>query len=71
MQPLIEPLFDGRSAIEVLSMIVDQKPLAGEDIVRETVNSMPDGPRTEFRWKKLLAEGWFKIKDDKWRPLED
>ena len=57
VQPLIEPLFDGRSAIEVLSMLVDEKPQTGHEIVRDTVKSLVKGLFTEYRWKKLLAEG--------------
>ena len=59
VQPLIEPLFDGRSAIEVLSMIVgDEKhDGGGYDIVRRTVQSLVDKPFTEWSWKKLLADG--------------
>ena len=55
VQPLIEPLFDGRSAIEVLSLIVDEKPRTGYDIVRETVKSLVGNSFTEYRWKKLLG----------------
>jgi MoCo/4Fe-4S cofactor protein with predicted Tat translocation signal len=57
VQPLIEPLFDGRSAIELLSMLVDKEPQSGHEIVRATVKTLVKGPFTEFRWKKLLAEG--------------
>ncbi len=57
VQPLIEPLFDGRSAIELLSMLVDKEPQSGYDLVRATVKTLVKGPFTEFRWKKLLAEG--------------
>ncbi len=57
VQPLIEPLFDGRSAIEVLSMVIDDKPRNGYDIVRETVKSLLIDRLTEYPWKKLLATG--------------
>jgi MoCo/4Fe-4S cofactor protein with predicted Tat translocation signal len=57
VQPLIEPLFDGKSPIEVLSLLVDDKPEKGYDIVRETVRSLVGKTFTEYRWKKLLAEG--------------
>ncbi len=60
VQPLIEPLFDGHSAIEVLSMLVDEKPQRGYDIVREKVRPLVGGPFTEFRWKTILAEGAIK-----------
>ncbi len=66
VQPLIEPLFDGRSPIEVLSLIVDEKPRSGYDIVRETVKSLVGKSFTEYRWKKLLAEGV--IEGTEWKP---
>ena len=68
VQPLIEPLFEGRSPIEVLSMIVDEKPRTGYDIVRETVKSLVGKSLTEYRWKKLLAEGV--IKGTEWKPAK-
>ena len=69
MQPLIEPLFEGRSPIEVLSLIVDEKPRTGYDIVRETVKSLVGNSFTEYRWKKLLAEGV--IDGTEWKPAAD
>ncbi len=66
VQPLIEPLFDGRSAIELLSMLVDKEPQSGHEIVRATAKTLVKGPLTEFRWKKLLAEGV--IDGTAWRP---
>jgi molybdopterin-containing oxidoreductase family iron-sulfur binding subunit len=68
VQPLIEPLFDGRSAIEVLSMIVDEKPWGGYDIVRGTVKGLVGDSFTEYRWKKLLADG--AIEGTAWKPVE-
>jgi len=56
VQPLILPLFGGRTAIEVLGMIVGGKDRPGYDIVRET-------------WRPILGEGEF---DRKWnRVLHD
>jgi MoCo/4Fe-4S cofactor protein with predicted Tat translocation signal len=67
VQPLIEPLFDGRSAIEVLSLIVDEKPRSGHNIIRETAHALVSKPFTEFKWKKVLAEGI--IEGTEWKPL--
>ena len=66
VQPLIEPLKDGRSPIELLSLIVDEKPRTGYDIVRETVKSLVGNSFTEYRWKKLLANGV--IEGTEWKP---
>ncbi len=68
VQPLIEPLFEGRSPIEVLSLVLDEKPRTGYEIVRETVKSMVGSPFTEYRWKKLLAEG--AIEGTQWKPAQ-
>jgi len=57
VQPLIEPLFEGRSPLEILSLLVDEKPRSGYDIVRETAKSLTGNALTEYRWKKLLAQG--------------
>lgn len=66
VQPLIEPLFDGRSAIEVLSMLIAEKLPTGYDIVRGTARALVGGQLTEYRWKKLLAEGV--IESTAWKP---
>ena len=56
VQPLILPLFGGRSPAEVLAVMVTGKDVPGLDIVRET-------------WKPVLGEGDF---DKKWnRVLHD
>ena len=56
IQPLILPLFGGRTPIEVLGLMVGGKDRPGYDIVRDT-------------WKPILGEGEF---DKKWnRVLHD
>ena len=56
VQPLILPLFGGKSAIEVLGVMIGDKDRPGYDIVRDT-------------WKPILGEGDF---DTKWnRVLHD
>ena len=60
VQPLIEPLFDGRSAIEVLAMISGDKAGidgGGYEIVRRTFRSLPGRSFSEWKWKKALADG--------------
>jgi molybdopterin-containing oxidoreductase family iron-sulfur binding subunit len=51
-QPLIEPLFEGRSAIELLAMLVGQKP-DGYQLVRQTQNAAAN----EKAWRKALHDG--------------
>ena len=59
-QPLILPLFEGRSAIEMLAMIAGEKKDAFT-IVRETEAELSGstGPANEFspRWRGLLNQG--------------
>ena len=56
VQPLILPLYGGRTAVEVLGLMVGGKDRPGYDIVRET-------------WRPILGEGEF---DRKWnRALHD
>lgn len=56
VQPLILPLFGGRTAVEVLGLMIGDKDRPGYDIVRDT-------------WKPILGEGDF---DKKWnRVLHD
>lgn len=61
VQPLIEPLFDGRSAAEVLAMVLDRErlmpSLKGYDIVRDAFQGEFMGFDSEFQWKKALADG--------------
>ncbi len=56
-QPLIAPLYDGRSPIETLSLCVDDPPWKGYDIVRQTFTSMAGAIDTERAWEKALNDG--------------
>ncbi|MEN8165194.1 MAG: 4Fe-4S dicluster domain-containing protein, partial [Acidobacteriota bacterium] len=57
-QPLIAPLFEGRTAIEVLSLVIGEAE-AGYDIVRETfADAGLAGPQAfEKAWRSALHEG--------------
>jgi Fe-S-cluster-containing dehydrogenase component len=59
-QPLIEPLFDGRSAIELLAIILGDKTGiegGGYAVVRRTFHQLLGNESTDWRWKNALAEG--------------
>ena len=58
VQPLIEPLMGGRSAIELLAMITDDQVTAGYDIVRRTMSE--SARRTDFEslWRRTLHDGF-------------
>jgi MoCo/4Fe-4S cofactor protein with predicted Tat translocation signal len=53
-QPLILPLFNGRSGIELLAMLLDE-PADGEQLVRSTARQL--GVQDEKSWRKLLHDG--------------
>ncbi|MBX3452322.1 MAG: TAT-variant-translocated molybdopterin oxidoreductase [Planctomycetaceae bacterium] len=52
-QPLIAPLFEGKSDIELLSWMVGGSPVNGLDLVRETQESLSDK-----EWRKLVHDGF-------------
>ena len=56
VQPLIAPLFDGKSAVEVLSLVVSGEFKPGYDIVRESWKDLVSGS-FEASWRKVLHDG--------------
>ncbi len=57
MQPVIEPLFGGRSRYELLSSLLDEAPATGYDIVRSFWQTQPPAPDFERVWRKSLHDG--------------
>ncbi|MCR4412851.1 MAG: TAT-variant-translocated molybdopterin oxidoreductase [Thermoguttaceae bacterium] len=57
VQPLIDPLYGGRSAIEVVAMLLGQQVPKGHDLVRETFRSIVKASDWEARWAKTLHDG--------------
>ncbi|MCA9592780.1 MAG: TAT-variant-translocated molybdopterin oxidoreductase [Myxococcales bacterium] len=53
-QPLIEPLFGGRSVIEVLALVTGSERQKGVDIVKNTHKSTLGDPRA---WRKAVHDG--------------
>ena len=64
LQPLIAPLFQGRSANEVLHGLVDPAPPDSYALVRETWGGDKGGPVFEERWAKWLKRGLIKGSSD-------
>jgi molybdopterin-containing oxidoreductase family iron-sulfur binding subunit len=56
IQPMIAPLYDGKSAIEVLAMILGtpRDKAVGYDLVRQVWNTGPDPEKT---WRRTLHDG--------------
>ena len=57
VQPLILPLFGGRSAVEVLGLIVGGKDRPGYDIVRETWKPILGETEGDTKWNRVLHDG--------------
>ncbi len=55
-QPLIEPLYGGRSVIEVVGMLVGE-PGTGHEIVRSTFGALTGKPADETAWRQALHDG--------------
>jgi molybdopterin-containing oxidoreductase family iron-sulfur binding subunit len=57
VQPLILPLFGGKTAIEVLGLMVGGKDRPGYDIVRETWKPILKDAEFEKKWNRVLHDG--------------
>ena len=57
IQPLIEPLYGGKSAFELLNLVVSGKDSRGYDIVRETWGDMLPHNNFESSWREVLHNG--------------
>ncbi len=56
-QPLIEPLFDTRSAIEILAVLCGEEVRTGQEIVRSTFNKSLGVAASESKWRQTLHDG--------------
>jgi len=57
MQPLIAPLYTGKSVHEVLAMLTAQPDRPGYDIVKSYWNSQHTGADFEIWWRKAVHDG--------------
>ncbi|MDA2935054.1 TAT-variant-translocated molybdopterin oxidoreductase [Acidobacteria bacterium AH-259-D05] len=61
IQPLIAPLFEGRSSSEVLALLVRDQEVKGNELVRDTwLESILGGEDFESRWLSVLHDGILK-----------
>ncbi len=58
IQPLIEPLYGGRTAHEVMSVISGQSGITGRDIVQQYWQKQHTGGDFDAFWRKSLHDGW-------------
>ncbi len=66
VQPTIEPLWDGRSKIEVLAALIDSQS-SGYELVRETARELLGADDFETRWQITLHDGI--LKDSQWQAV--
>jgi MoCo/4Fe-4S cofactor protein with predicted Tat translocation signal len=60
-QPMIEPLFGGKSAIEVMALLLDTKEKKGYDLVKNYwLAQMPANSNKEMTWRRALNDGILK-----------
>jgi molybdopterin-containing oxidoreductase family iron-sulfur binding subunit len=57
IQPLIAPLFDGHSDIELLNLILTSNEAEGYDITRETWTELLPQKKFEKHWRRVLHDG--------------
>ena len=57
VQPLIAPLFDGKTPIEVLGLMVSGQDRPGYDIVRETWQAILGDADFDAKWNRVLHDG--------------
>src|SRR5579862_6126249 len=58
VQPLIAPLYDGKSAYELLAMIIGQAQSSGHDIVQAYWKTQRTTGDFDAFWRKSLHDGW-------------
>jgi molybdopterin-containing oxidoreductase family iron-sulfur binding subunit len=56
-QPLISPLFDGKTAAEIVALLIDAKDKKAYDIVRNYWQSQWAPKEKEMSWRKALNDG--------------
>ena len=57
-QPLILPLFEGLSPIELLAVMADDDKTTGHDIARRTFGEATAAPDVERLWRRTLHDGY-------------
>ncbi len=66
IQPLIAPLYGGRSPLEVLSALIDKEPRSAHDIVQAQWKQQRSDQEFDTFWRTALSEGY--IPDTANRP---
>jgi molybdopterin-containing oxidoreductase family iron-sulfur binding subunit len=56
-QPLIEPLYDGRSVLQVLNMLTDQPLSSAQELLKTYWSSQHKGDDFEVWWRRAVHDG--------------
>ena len=57
VQPLIEPLYGGRTPVELLALLLGEEKTSGFDIVRRALQQAHNGANFETFWRRALHDG--------------
>jgi molybdopterin-containing oxidoreductase family iron-sulfur binding subunit len=58
IQPLIEPLYGGKSAHELITILAGQSSLSGHDLVQQYWRKQNSGADFDAFWRRSLHDGW-------------
>jgi MoCo/4Fe-4S cofactor protein with predicted Tat translocation signal len=58
VQPLIEPLYGGKTAHEIVATLAGQSSVSGHDVVQSYWQKQHAGPDFDAFWRKSLHDGW-------------
>src|ERR1035437_414749 len=58
IQPLIEPLYGGKSAHEIITILAGQSGFTGHDLVQSYWQKQHTGADFDAFWRKSLHDGW-------------
>src|SRR6202012_946892 len=58
VQPMIDPLYGGHSAHEIIQSLLDEPDVSAYDAVRANWKQQLSGGDFEFNWRKALHDGW-------------
>jgi molybdopterin-containing oxidoreductase family iron-sulfur binding subunit len=57
-QPLIEPIFGGRTPAEIIASIAEGRPVRARELVRRTWETRFAGTPTELGWRRVVHDGF-------------
>jgi MoCo/4Fe-4S cofactor protein with predicted Tat translocation signal len=66
VQPLIEPLYGGKSAHEIIAILAGQSGITGHDLVQGYWQKQHTGADFDVFWRKSLHDGW--VEDTTYAP---